>query len=124
MDVLSLARDRTVSVGVPLSSLTTPTTPAATPTEPKEDVTVAPLTPSQDRSAKMLVKTKSDNKLLVNRITSSEQRSSRSRTPVCTKCSVPLDLPGYVSSCDSCSCSRARFSQSGNGLFITIKDRF
>jgi hypothetical protein len=78
---------------------------------------------------RLLVKTKSDNKLLVsnnnnnnnNRMmtaaespaallrvlgSNNESPTARSRTPVCTECSVPLDLPGYVTNCSACSFSR------------------
>lgn len=149
MDVLSLARDRTMTgVGVAIAALSQqipPTTPLlSTPTEPAEEsVKRSTLTLKTSNSStrmnhsitanndsrmsgtpggkhRVLVKTKSDNKLLSNRNSMGDSpaflriNTIRSRTPVCPECSVPLDLPGYVSSCGSCSCSRTRYTQPGN----------
>lgn len=128
MDVLSLARDRTMNgVGVPIASLTQQNMPTQLlPPTPDELNTksFSSRGPSSISSIghvsnegriiggiasgrhRVLVKTKSDNKLLesptLNRV--------RARTPVCTECAVPLDLPGYVSNCGSCAGSRAHYS--------------
>ena len=167
MDVVSLARDRTVTAGVAVSSLiqqqhSSPLSSvnhSVTPTEVPEDL-MTPLrhcnqqhqqqhrhqhqhqpqyqqlqsqqttmtngirhpaadedpTSAHPTKLRLLTKAKSEHKLLVGRHLSSDagqlrNNSQRSRSPVCTKCSVPLDLPGYVSSCESCACSRFRFSQ-------------
>ena len=141
MDVLSLARDRTMTgVGVAIAALSqqVPPTPLLpTPTESSEEsskrsvlsfkMSSSSWTNSSTTNSgvpgggkhRILVKTKSDNKLLSNRNSMGESpaflrvNTVRSRTPVCPECSVPLDLPGYVSSCVSCSCSRARYTQPG-----------
>ncbi|XP_045027299.1 uncharacterized protein LOC116919246 isoform X4 [Daphnia magna] len=151
MDVLSLARDRTMTgVGVAIAALSQqipPTIPVlSTPTEPAEESARRPaLTLKTSNSStrtnhsiaanndgrimggipggkhRVLVKTKSDNKLLGNRNSMGDSpafiriNTVRSRTPVCPECSVPLDLPGYVSNCGSCSCSRARYTQPETG---------
>ena len=137
MDVLSIARDRTINgVGVAIGALTQqappiqllPTPTAETPDETRSIATHKLRDPSKihppnearvvggsaNGKQRILVKTKSDNKLLGNRPCPPEPsplhriNTLRSRTPVCHECSVPLDLPGYVSSCSSCSCARAR----------------
>ncbi len=145
MDVLSLARDRTMTgVGVAIAALSqqAPPTPLLpTPTESSEESSKRSVlsfkTTSSSRTNssttnesrlnsglpggkhRILVKTKSDNKLLSNRNSMGESpaflrvNTVRSRTPVCPECSVPMDLPGYVSNCVSCSCSRARYTQPG-----------
>ncbi|XP_046632316.1 uncharacterized protein LOC124311980 isoform X5 [Daphnia pulicaria] len=156
MDVLSLARDRTMTgVGVAIAALSqqvAPSTPLLpTPTESSEESSKrtrenslkTPSTCSRlihstvsnnegrimgggggtpgGGKHRMLVKTKSDNKLLSSRNSIGESpaflrvNTVRSRTPVCPECSVPLDLPGYVSNCGSCSCSRARYTQPETG---------
>lgn len=152
MDVLSLARDRTMTgVGVAIAALSQQVTPSTTllPTPPEsssEESSKRIVLPSKTPSTssrlihastvanndnriiggtpggkhRILVKTKSDNKLLSSRNSMGESptflrvNTVRSRTPVCPECSVPLDLPGYVSNCVSCSCSRARYTQPGN----------
>ena len=161
MDVLSLARDRSVGtgVGVTISALSShhhslhqqqpppiPLLPTPTAELPSQEVFSSNRRPPSNEGGgvgivrlgsggrqRLLVKTKSDNKLLVGNnnnnnnnkmmtaaespavllrssgLGSSSNNSSptaRSRTPVCTECSVPLDLPGYVTNCSSCSCSR------------------
>lgn len=152
MDVISLARDRTMTgTGVAIAALSqqTPTMPLLpTPTESSEEsckrsvlsfktsssskTSNNSLTAIENRpnnvvaggKHRLLVKTKSDNKLLSNRNSLAESpallriNTVRSRTPVCPECSVPLDLPGYVSSCVSCSCSRARYTQPGKSSLI------
>lgn len=144
MDVLSLARDRSMTgTGVAIASLTSqqapPTPLLTTPTESSEESSKRSLSFKTNSSSRtnssatndgrltsgsivggkhrVLVKTKSDNKLLGNRNSLGESpaflrvNTVRARTPVCAECSVPLDLPGYVSNCVSCSCSRARYTQ-------------
>lgn len=142
MDVLSIARDRTMSgVGVaigalaqqapPVQLLPTPTTesgeekPATRePAKIRLANDVRPAGGSANGKHRILVKTKSDNKLLGSRPCPPEPsplhriNTLRSRTPVCHECSVPLDLPGYVSSCSSCSCSRTRQPHPGHGESI------
>jgi hypothetical protein len=161
MDVLSLARDRTMTgVGVAIAALSqqvAPSTPLLpTPTESSEESSKrtrenslkTPSTCSRlihstvsnnegrimgggggtpgGGKHRMLVKTKSDNKLLSSRNSIGESpaflrvNTVRSRTPVCPECSVPLDLPGYVSNCGSCSCSRARYTQPGNETLVIV----
>ena len=134
MDVVSVARDRTVTVGVAVSSLSQQSSGSAaipvvsypvTPTETGEERPLpalqGPPVPSPGK-LRLLLKAKSDHKLLASRNLTPESLSSsrhpptqRSRSPVCVQCSVPLDLPGYVSNCESCACVRARFSQPGTG---------
>ena len=156
MDVLSLARDRSVGtgVGVAISTLSSHHSPPPpipmlpTPTETVPPTAVLQEVFSSNTSSsrrlqanegitrqgsggrqRLLVKTKSDNKLLVsnnnnnnnNRMMTAAESpaallrvlagnndspTARSRTPVCTECSVPLDLPGYVTNCSECSFSR------------------
>lgn len=148
MDVVSLARDRTMTgVGVPIASLSqqsssvpliqTPDDPAGNKFLPSlpasRSVSNASSAeghqhqqhPQQGRIVggissgrhRVLVKTKSDNKML-DSVRGSTVESptghrpggvARSRTPVCTECSVPLDLPGYVSSCSTCAGARAHY---------------
>jgi hypothetical protein len=151
MDVLSLARDRTMTgVGVAIAALSQqmapstpllPTPPESSSEESSKRTVLSLKTPSTSSRLihstvannegriiggtpggkhRILVKTKSDNKLLSGRNSMGESpaflrvNTVRSRTPVCPECSVPLDLPGYVSNCGSCSCSRARYTQPGS----------
>lgn len=70
---------------------------------------------------RVLVKTKSDNKLLSSNSRGNPNESpslgrvstARCRTPICTECAVPLDLPGYVSNCGSCADSRTNYNIQG-----------
>lgn len=145
MDVLSLARDRSVTgVGVAIGSLSqqsTSTPLIQTPDDPTGSSKFLPPAvvskktaitsgdahqhPQQGRIVggissgrhRVLVKTKSDNKILDSiRGSSIEAQTgqlrtatARSRTPVCAECSVPLDLPGYVSSCTTCAGARIHY---------------
>ena len=141
MDVVSVARDRTVTVGVAISSLSQQQSGAlvpivqypATPTDAPEEPAVnhpPPMIPMESRPSpvkmRLLIKAKSDNKLLASRNLTPESlvmgrnQFSRSRSPVCGECSVPLDLPGYVTSCEACACSRARFSQPGQPIMVLV----
>lgn len=122
MDVLSLARERTVTVGVAIGAFSQQSRESEAVSE---DLALSrglvPVRTEQGRPNKqrVLLKAKSDNKIVCSLPPASAdvlaQTQVRSRTPVCMECAVPLDLPGYVSSCESCSYSRTRYNQPGSG---------